>query len=134
MSVRDRFARFSRRISNMVGSPHAFVIALGCIMLWAALGPVVGFSDTWQLVINTGTTIATFLVVFMIQSTQNKDSKAIHLKLDELIHISSDARDKLIDCEDLSDSELEALDREFQELREKAGLRTRASTRRRRRA
>jgi low affinity Fe/Cu permease len=96
------------------------LIALAIIIVWAATGPLMGFSDTWQLVINTGTTIVTFLVVFMIQSTQNKDSKAIHLKLDELIHVVSEARDQLIDCEELSDAELAKLDAEFKRMRDRA--------------
>ena len=120
MSVRDRFARFSRHVSGAIGSPHAFVVAFAAVVIWALLGPLFGFSDAWQLVINTTTTIITFLVVFMIQSTQNKDSKAIHLKLDELIHVISAARDQLIDCEELPDEELERLDDEFRRLRERA--------------
>ena len=120
MSVGDRFARFSRHVAGIIGSPYAFVIALAAIVVWGALGPVWGFSDAWQLVINTTTTIVTFLVVFMIQSTQNKDSKAIHLKLDELIHVIAAARNELIDCEELSDAELAKLDREFQKLRQRA--------------
>jgi low affinity Fe/Cu permease len=120
MSVADRFAKFSRRVSAAIGSPYAFLIALAIIIVWAATGPLMGFSDAWQLVINTGTTIVTFLVVFMIQSTQNKDSKAIHLKLDELIHVVSEARDQLIDCEELSDAELAKLDAEFKRMRDRA--------------
>jgi low affinity Fe/Cu permease len=125
-SLGDRFAQASRRVAAMIGSPYAFLIALASIIVWAVSGPLFGFSDTWQLVINTSTTIVTFLVVFMIQSTQNKDSRAIHLKLDELIHVISEARDLLIDCEDLSDRELDKLDAEFSRLRKKAhgGART----------
>ncbi|MEJ7596514.1 MAG: low affinity iron permease family protein [Kofleriaceae bacterium] len=117
MTVKEGFARFARAVSRKIGSPHAFVIACLIIIGWALCGPIFGFSETWQLVINTTTTIITFLVVFLIQSTQNKDSKAVHLKLDELIHVMSKARDRLIDAEDLSDEELDELDREFQEMR-----------------
>ena len=117
MSVNHQFARFARRVANAVGSPYAFGIALASVVAWAATGPMFGFSETWQLVINTSTTIVTFLVVFMIQSTQNKDAKAVHMKLDELIHVISAARNHLIDCEELSDAELEKLDAEFRALR-----------------
>jgi low affinity Fe/Cu permease len=120
VTVRDLFAKFARRVSNAIGSPYAFMIALFSVLLWAVTGPLFGFSETWQLVINTSTTIVTFLVVFMIQSTQNRDSKAVHLKLDELIHVISKARNRLIDCEDLPDAELDQLDREFRALRKQA--------------
>ncbi|HEU0033351.1 MAG TPA: low affinity iron permease family protein [Kofleriaceae bacterium] len=115
--LKDVFARFSRRVANAVGSPLAFLIAAGAIVIWAVLGPAFDYSEGWQLVVNTGTTIVTFLVVFMIQSTQNKDSKALHLKLDELIYVMSKARNQLIDCEDLPDEELAKLDAEFQAIR-----------------
>jgi low affinity Fe/Cu permease len=111
------FRRMAKRIACAIGSPYAFVIALGGVTLWAALGPVFGFSDTWQLVINTSTTIITFLVVFMIQNTQNRDSKALHLKLDELIRSIDAARNGLIDSEDLSDAELNRLEGEFAKFR-----------------
>ena len=114
MTIKTAFARFARAVAAAMGSPHAFVIALLAVVLWAAVGPLFGFSSEWQLVINTGTTIITFLVVFIIQSTQNKDAKAVHLKLDELIHVISKARNRLIDCEDLSDDELAKLDRGIQ--------------------
>ncbi|MEO8701011.1 MAG: low affinity iron permease family protein [Kofleriaceae bacterium] len=118
MTAKALFSRFARRVSNAIGSPIAFVIALLSVVVWAATGPLFGFSETWQLVINTSTTIVTFLVVFMIQSTQNKDAKAVHLKLDELIHVISKARNRLIDCEEMSDEELAELDLEFQRLRD----------------
>lgn len=117
VKVHHQFARFARRVANAVGSPYAFGLALASVIIWAATGPMFGFSETWQLVINTSTTIVTFLVVFMIQSTQNKDAKAVHLKLDELIHVMSKARNRLIDCEELDDHELAELDLEFQSLR-----------------
>jgi low affinity Fe/Cu permease len=107
------FSTFARKVAHAIGTPTAFVIATGAVVLWAITGPLFGFSDTWQLVINTSTTIVTFLVVFLIQSTQNKDSKAIHLKLDELIHAIHGARNKLIDAEELPDAELEKLEAEF---------------------
>ena len=119
MTIKSAFARFARAVAAAMGSPHAFVLALLSVVLWAAVGPLFDFSSEWQLVINTGTTIVTFLVVFMIQSTQNKDAKAVHLKLDELIHVMSKARNRLIDCEDLPDEELAELDREFQQLRQR---------------
>jgi low affinity Fe/Cu permease len=107
----------AKHVANAIGTPYAFAVALGIVIVWAFFGPVFGFSETWQLLINTGTTIVTFLVVFLIQTTQNRDSKAIHLKLDELIHVISRARDRLIDAEDLTDEELEELEREFKRLR-----------------
>jgi low affinity Fe/Cu permease len=119
MSARKGFEHFARSVSNAIGTPLSFFIAFAIVVLWAVLGPIFHFSDTWQLVINTGTTIITFLVVFLIQSTQNRDAKAIHLKLDELIHVISNARDELIDAEDLTEAELDALDAEFKEMRKR---------------
>lgn len=118
MSLRSTFSQFARTVANVIGTPFAFALALAIIISWAALGPAFGFSETWQLIINTGTTIITFLVVFVIQATQNRDSKALHLKLDELIHVISRARDRLIDAEDLPDEELDRLQAEFKRLRE----------------
>ncbi len=115
--MHDAFRRFSRAVSSIIGTPHAFVAALALIGIWAATGPMFHYSDTWQLVINTGTTIVTFLVVFLIQNTQNRDSKAIHLKLDELIRAVQDARTGLVDLEDLPDEELARLEQEFRRLR-----------------
>lgn len=100
----------------MVGSPTAFVLAVLVVVAWAATGPFFGYSDTWQLVINTGTTIVTFLMVFMIQATQNRDSLAIQLKLDELIRALKHARTGLVHLEDWTDDELENLRTEFQRL------------------
>lgn len=102
----------------MTGTAYAFVIALLVIVIWATTGPLFDFSDTWQLIINTGTTIVTFLMVFLIQNTQNRDSKAMQLKLDELIR-ATQARDAFVDLEDLSDEELEQLDREFRILHDR---------------
>ena len=119
-TISDRFHRFSHRISIVVGSPWSFAIALALIAVWAVTGPIFGFSDTWQLVINTGTTIITFLMVFLIQNTQNRDAKAIHLKLDELLRGVRGARNQLIDLEELSDEELTQLEREFHAMRQRA--------------
>jgi low affinity Fe/Cu permease len=118
--VRDAFGIFARKTSNILGSAWAFVVALLIIVVWAVTGPTFHYSDTWQLIINTGTTIVTFLMVFLIQNTQNRDAKAVHLKLDELIRALGPARNKLVDLEKLSDDELKALEREFEKLREKA--------------
>lgn len=115
--MRSGFSKIARSVSNALGTPYAFVAALAVVVIWAALGPFAGFSETWQLLINTGTTIVTFLVVFLIQTSQNRDAKAVHLKLDELIFVISKARNRLIDCEDLTDEELDQLDAEFKKLR-----------------
>ena len=112
------FHHLSKNVANWMGHPTAFALALSSILIWACLGPLFGFSDTWQLVINTATTIVTFLMVFLIQNTQNRDTKALQLKLDELIRASAKARNQLIDLEDLSDEEMERLHKEFCELKE----------------
>jgi low affinity Fe/Cu permease len=114
----DFFRRFAHAISAVVGSVWAFLLALGVIVLWAVTGPLFGFSDTWQLVINTGTTIVTFLMVFLIQNTQNRDAKAIHLKLDELLRAQRGARTGMVDLEDVEDKELQRLQDEFKQLHE----------------
>src|SRR5206468_262738 len=111
------FQRFARATARAAGRPSAFVVALGAIAVWAFLGPLFHFSDTWQLVINTATTIVTFLMVFVIQNTQNRDSKAIQLKLDELIRGVQGARTGLVRLEELSDEELKELECSFQRLR-----------------
>lgn len=116
--MNEYFRKFSHKVSELVGSPWSFVVALGIIAIWALTGPIFHFSDTWQLVINTGTTIITFLMVFLIQNTQNRDAKAIHLKLDELIRAVEKARNEMVDLEDLSDEELVRLGEEFQHFRE----------------
>ncbi|HVT90185.1 MAG TPA: low affinity iron permease family protein [Tepidisphaeraceae bacterium] len=120
-AVRELFRKFASRTATAVGSPVAFIIAVVIILAWAISGPIFHYSDTWQLVINTGTTIITFLMVFLIQSTQNRDAKAIHLKLDELIARNKKARNRLVDLEDCSDEELEELSKEFDRLRKRAG-------------
>jgi low affinity Fe/Cu permease len=118
--IRDAFGVFARKTSNILGSAWAFVVALLIIVVWAATGPTFHYSDTWQLIINTGTTIVTFLMVFLIQNTQNRDAKAVHLKLDELIRALGPARNRLVDLEKLSDDELKSLEGEFEKLRKKA--------------
>src|SRR6266478_9812104 len=118
--VSDAFRVFARRTSNVLGSAWAFVLALLVIVVWGATGPTFHYSDTWQLIINTGTTIVTFLMVFLIQNTQNRDAKAVHLKLDEIIRALKGARNELVDLEDLSDEELKKLDQQFQRLRKRA--------------
>jgi low affinity Fe/Cu permease len=118
--TRDAFGVFARKTSNVLGSAWAFVCAILIIIVWALTGPTFHYSDTWQLIINTGTTIVTFLMVFLIQNTQNRDAKAVHLKLDELIRALEPARNKLVDLEKLSDDELQKLEGEFEKLREKA--------------
>jgi low affinity Fe/Cu permease len=107
------FSRFASRTARIVGHPYMFLVAVLLLMIWAASGPVFHFSDTWQLIINTSTTIVTFLVVFLIQNTQNRDAKALHLKLDELIRSHSPAHNDMIDIEKLSDEELEELERRY---------------------
>ena len=118
--VSDAFRVFARTSSNVLGSPWAFVIALLIIVVWAATGPTFHYSDTWQLIINTGTTIVTFLMVFIIQNTQNRDAKAVHLKLDEIIRANKGARNELVDLEELSDEDLKKLEEQFRHLRLRA--------------
>ena len=118
--IRDAFGVFARKTSNILGSAWAFVLAIVIIVVWALTGPTFHYSDTWQLIINTGTTIVTFLMVFLIQNTQNRDAKAVHLKLDELIRALGGARNKLVDLEKLSDDDLKTLEAEFEKLRKKA--------------
>jgi low affinity Fe/Cu permease len=118
--VPEFFRAFARRISDFVGSSWAFAGAVLTIILWAAAGPLYQYSDTWQLVINTGTTVVTFLMVFLMQNTQNRDAKAIHLKLDELLRGVKGARTGLVRLEDLSEVELAELEKEFEALRRPA--------------
>src|SRR3954463_4963890 len=116
----DAFGVFARKTSSVLGSAWAFVVAILIIVIWADTGHAFGYSDTWQLIINTGTTIVTFLMVFLIQNTQNRDAKAVHLKLDELIRALGGARNKLVDLEKLSDDDLKSLETEFEKLRKRA--------------
>ena len=118
--VRDAFRVFAHRASVMLGSAWAFAGAVFVILVWLLTGPTFHFSDTWQLIINTATTIITFLMVFVIQNTQNRDAKAMQLKLDELIRAIKNARNELVDLEDLSDEELKKLEEQFQNMRKRA--------------
>jgi len=111
------FRRFAHSVAAAVGSPWSFAVALATVAAWAVCGPVFDFSQTWQLTINTGTTIITFLMVFVIQNTQNRETQAIQLKLDELIRAVAAARTELVDLEALPDKELNLLHHEFAELR-----------------
>jgi low affinity Fe/Cu permease len=119
--VHDFFRKFAAATSAVVGSPWAFLAAVAIVVGWAVTGPIFGFSDTWQLVINTGTTIVTFLMVFLIQNTQNRDARAIHLKLDELLRGVTGARTGMVALEMLSDEELARLQAEFERLGKRAG-------------
>jgi low affinity Fe/Cu permease len=118
--INDSFWIFARRSSIVLGSAWAFTLATVIILIWALTGPTFHFSDTWQLIINTGTTIVTFLMVFLIQNTQNRDSKAVNLKLDEIIRAVKDARNELINLEGLSDEDLKELEKQFEGVRKKA--------------
>jgi len=112
----EAFHRIAKRAALIVGSPGIFVVAVLLVLVWLITGPLFGFSNAWQLVINTATTIVTFLMVFLIQNTQNRDAQAVHLKLDELIRGVKGARNALIDLENLSDQELEDLRQSFAKL------------------
>jgi low affinity Fe/Cu permease len=114
--VNEHFRKFAHWTSCVTGSPWAFLTAVLVILIWAVTGPLFGFSDTWQLVINTGTTIVTFLMVFLIQNTQNRDAKAIHLKLDELLRAQQEARTSLASLEDMPDDEIDQLQERFRKL------------------
>jgi low affinity Fe/Cu permease len=118
------FRKASGKTAQVVGSPFAFLSAVGGVVLWSLLGRHFHYSDTWQLVINTGTTIITFLVVFLIQNTQNRDARAIHLKLDEIIRATRGADNRMIDAENLSDTELLALVKSYERLRSEYERRT----------
>ena len=118
--MRNAFRIFARTSSSTLGSAWAFIVAILVIAIWALTGPMFHFSDTWQLIINTGTTIVTFLMVFLIQNTQNRDAKAVHLKLDELIRALQGARNRLVDLEKLSDEELKKLEDEFSRVQKRA--------------
>ena len=116
------FTRFARVASNVTGRPITFIIAVLIIIGWALLGPLFGFSDTWQLVINTGTTIITFLMVFLIQSTQNRDTEAVQIKLDEIIRSIRGARNEVLDLEEMDEKELNQIRKEYLALAEHARL------------
>lgn len=110
------FTRFAKTVSRACGHPVAFAVAVGLLVIWGISGPVFGFSDTWQLIINTGTTIVTFLMVFLIQNTQNRDSEALHVKLDELIRANKGAQNALLDLEELEEDELDRIRKDYEKL------------------
>jgi low affinity Fe/Cu permease len=114
------FTRFAKWTARATGTPTAFAIAISIIIVWGISGPIFGFSDTWQLVINTGTTIVTFLMVFLIQNTQNRDSEAIHVKLDELIYAIEGADNALLDMEELEEKDLDKIRDRYEKLAEEA--------------
>jgi len=116
-SVADGFQVFATQSSHWVGSKWAFALAVATIVIWATTGPFFHYSDTWQLVVNTATTIVTFLMVFLIQNTQNRDARAIHLKLDEIIRAIQAANNNMINIEALSDKELQTLADQFEKIR-----------------
>jgi low affinity Fe/Cu permease len=117
---RRTFAELARQASAALGTSTAFTIACAVVAVWAVSGPLFGYSDTWQLVINTGTTIVTFLMVFLIQNTQNRDARALHLKLDELLRSLKAARNRLIDLENCTDEEIDQIERQFHALKRRA--------------
>jgi low affinity Fe/Cu permease len=114
------FSRFAKLTARITGKPVTFMIAVSVVVAWAVTGPLFGFSDTWQLVINTGTTIITFLMVFLIQSTQNRDSEAMQVKLDELIRATHGAQNALLDLEELEEEELDRIKAGYEEMAERA--------------
>ena len=116
------FARFARRAATASGRPVTFALAFSVIVIWAFTGPIFNFSDTWQLVINTGTTIVTFLMVFLIQNTQNRDTEALQIKLDEIIRATRGARNAVLDLEEMDEKELDQIRNEYLDLAEKARL------------
>ncbi|MDQ3159135.1 MAG: low affinity iron permease family protein [bacterium] len=119
--MKETFRKISQKISIIAGSAWVFILALVVVATWAFSGSYFDYSNTWQLVINTGTTIVTFLMVFLIQNTQNRDSKSLHLKLDELLRSSKGARESFMDLDNLSDDEIRLLDEEFKDVLEKKG-------------
>lgn len=114
------FTRFAQNAARAAGKPVTFVLAFSFLIIWAVVGPIFQFSNTWQLVVNTGTTIVTFLMVFLIQNTQNRDTEALQIKLDELIRSSRSAKNSLLDLEELEESELDKIRNEYEELARKA--------------
>ena len=120
MSSSFRFADFAQVVARASGRPLAFLLALAIVGIWAVTGPIFGFSDTWQLVINTGTTIVTFLMVFLIQNAQNRDTEALQVKLDELIRVTEGAHTALLDLEELEDHELDRVRDEYSRLAKQA--------------
>ncbi len=116
MNSANAYASVAKAVSRVTGRPQTFLLAVGVIAVWIVTGPIFGFSDTWQLVINTGTTIVTFLMVFLIQNTQNRDTQAIQIKLDELIRATKGAHNALLDLEELNELELEAFRLRYERL------------------
>jgi low affinity Fe/Cu permease len=123
------FAQFAQEVSRFTGRPITFILAVGAIAVWGITGPLFGYSDTWQLVINTATTIITFLMVFVIQNTQNRDTASLHIKIDELIRVTEKARNVLLDLEEVDDKTLEALRADYGRLARKAKSRTESPAR-----
>ena len=121
--MNDWFRRVSHALADAFGSPWAFFVAAIFIVVWAVTGPLFGFSDAWQLIANTVTNVVTFLMVFVIQSSQNRDTRATQLKLDELLRAVTNARSSLINLESLSDDEMDSLQRQFEALRRRAASR-----------
>lgn len=119
--MEDKFRRLSERIAQWAGTSWTFAIAIGLVLIWAVSGPLFAYSNTWQLIINTGTTVVTFLMVFLIQNTQNRDAIAVHLKLDELLRVVRGARTGMINLDQLSNEELEQLRRDLEEIGRKEG-------------
>lgn len=115
-TINSSFTRFAKRTSTLTGRPATFILAVLIIVLWAVTSPLFGYSDTWQLVINTSTTIITFLMVFLIQNTQNRDTEALQIKLDELIRVQREANNALLDLEELDDDELDRIRQVYLEL------------------
>ena len=120
MTLNEQFRKASVGAANFLGSPWVFIANVLLILLWLASGPLFQYSDSWQLIVNTITTVITYLAVFLIQNTQNRDSKALHLKLDELIASVEGARNRMVDLENLADDELDELQKQFQRLQQKA--------------
>jgi low affinity Fe/Cu permease len=129
MAAREKFRKFARDASRALGSSSAFFVAVVIVLVWAATGPIFNYSDTWQLIINTGTTVVTFLMVFLIQATQNRDSQAIHLKLDELLRAIAKARTGLVGLEHMSEDETKQLEAEFAAIKRKNADRAPANDR-----
>jgi low affinity Fe/Cu permease len=120
MNLAKTFNRMAQATAKFTGNPVCFCLALGVVVLWAVAGPFFGFSEVWQLVINTGTTIITFLMVFLIQNTQNRDTEAMQIKLDELIYVTRKANNELLDLEELEEAELDQLRQRYEDMAKKA--------------
>lgn len=120
MSLSVMFNELAKRVAKFTGRPLCFALAVTAVVVWAVTGPLFGFNETWQLVINTGTTIITFLMVFLIQNTQNRDTEAMQIKLDELIHVTRRASNELLDLEELKEEELDQLRERYETLARRA--------------